>query len=141
MPNPPDRQSGLHNLTDQQQKTASPVVPSFPSSLPSSSDSNPDSNSSSSNSESSDRGRSRQKKHKSKYKGIKVNPTSPSALTRASENGEIGNERWNEFSKATHAPMEKAVRKSLRLWILWTSHWLPCGILPETGRRSGRSTR
>src|SRR5467141_1777565 len=54
-------------------------------------------------------------------RGSKSPPTSPFASTRASENGEIGNERWNEFSKPTHAPTEKAVRKSLKLWILWTS--------------------
>ena len=65
---------GTTEPTDQQQKTASPVVPSSPSSFSSSSDSDSESNSSSSNSESSDRGRSRQKKHKSKYKGIKVTP-------------------------------------------------------------------
>ena len=70
-PRPPERTT---EPTDQQQKTASPVVPSSPSSLSSSSDSDFESNSSSSDSESSDRGRSRQKKHKLKYKGIKVTP-------------------------------------------------------------------
>jgi len=37
-------------------------------------------------------------------RGSKSPSTSPSASTRALENGEIRNERWNEFSKATHAP-------------------------------------
>ena len=44
----------LQNLTDQQQKTASPVVPFFPLSLSSSSDSNFESSSGSSDSESSE---------------------------------------------------------------------------------------
>jgi hypothetical protein len=79
----------LQNLTDQQQKTASPVVPSFPLSLSSSSDSNSESSSGSSDSEYSESAVNERSRQRSTNRNLR-NQVTPSLREWGDWKREIG---------------------------------------------------
>jgi hypothetical protein len=128
MPKPPRSPEWLQNLTDQHQKTASPVVPSFPLSLSSSSDSNSESNSGSSDSESSEPAVKERSRQRSTNRNLR-NQVIPSLREWGDWKREIGNERLETRDWKREIGNERLETRDRK-----ATH-------AETGRGSGRATR